>query len=211
MVGFALSQDGSKVYLGGAEHRPLSSRRAPTSSSQQVSSIHVQCLATHGADLWACSDEPSGFIAGVSQDDGTTLHPEAPPDDDRRPRILPAEHDVGPDLHDDRLRRRGPLQPVRLALHQLRRLLRRGGARPAAHPRLRRGRSVRPVRERQQQRWRERRQQQRRERGGGDGGTPPCRGQVGRCGCSVVGGGGAAGALFGLGLAAIAARRRRSR
>jgi hypothetical protein len=35
--------------------------------------IHVQCLATHGADLWACSDEPSGFIAGVSQDDGATF------------------------------------------------------------------------------------------------------------------------------------------
>ncbi|HEX3346052.1 MAG TPA: MYXO-CTERM sorting domain-containing protein, partial [Polyangiaceae bacterium] len=83
MLGFALSQDGSKVFLGGANTGLFSA----SASNLQFASvlqhepdggtrmIHVQCLATHGADLWACSDEPSGFIAGVSQDDGVTFTP----------------------------------------------------------------------------------------------------------------------------------------
>jgi MYXO-CTERM domain-containing protein len=83
MLGFALSQDGSKVFLGGANTGLFSASAADlkfTSVLQQepdggTRMIHVQCLATHGADLWACSDEPSGFIAGVSQDDGVTFTP----------------------------------------------------------------------------------------------------------------------------------------
>jgi MYXO-CTERM domain-containing protein len=81
MLGFALSQDGSKVYLGGA-NAGLYVAPSSTLQFQQVMStvdgstarsIHVQCLATHGNDLWACSDEVSGFVAGVSQDDGMTF------------------------------------------------------------------------------------------------------------------------------------------
>jgi MYXO-CTERM domain-containing protein len=72
MLGFALSQDGSKVYLGGANTGLFMAARG-TLQFQQTSSIHVQCLATHGSDLWACSDEVSGFVAGVSQDDGATF------------------------------------------------------------------------------------------------------------------------------------------
>jgi MYXO-CTERM domain-containing protein len=83
MLGFALSQDGSKVFLGGANTGLFSAsasdlqftavlQREPDGGTR---SIHVQCLATRGSDLWACSDEPSGFIAGVSQDDGVTFTP----------------------------------------------------------------------------------------------------------------------------------------
>jgi MYXO-CTERM domain-containing protein len=83
MLGFALSQDGSKVFLGGANTGLFSASASDlkfTSVLQKepdggTRMIHVQCLATHGADLWACSDEPSGFIAGVSQDDGVTFTP----------------------------------------------------------------------------------------------------------------------------------------
>jgi MYXO-CTERM domain-containing protein len=83
MLGFALSQDGSKVFAGGPNVGLYSAAAADLqfqSVMQQLPdggthSIHVQCLATHGTDLWACSDEPSGFIAGYSQDDGVTFTP----------------------------------------------------------------------------------------------------------------------------------------
>lgn len=74
MLGLALSQDGSKIYIGGVA---TGLRVAPTATMAfaQVSALHIQCLATHGADLWACSDEVSGFVAGVSQDDGKSFTP----------------------------------------------------------------------------------------------------------------------------------------
>ncbi len=72
MLGFALSSDGSTVYVGSKEQGLFVAPRSAL-SFRNVSAIHVECLATHGADLWACADEPSGFIAGVSQDDGATF------------------------------------------------------------------------------------------------------------------------------------------
>jgi hypothetical protein len=82
MLGFALSPDGSKVYAGNVKQGLFVAARESL-SFQNVSPIRVQCLATQGSDLWACSDEPSGFIAGVSRDDGATfaakLHLSAPP------------------------------------------------------------------------------------------------------------------------------------
>jgi photosystem II stability/assembly factor-like uncharacterized protein len=82
MEGFALSPDGSKVYVGGpnrglymASTADLMFQPIGKPLADGTRGPHVQCLATHGADLWACSDEPSGFIAGVSQDDGATFAP----------------------------------------------------------------------------------------------------------------------------------------
>ena len=72
MLGFALSPDGSKVYAGSIEDGLFAATR-DSLAFQHVSAVHVQCLAAHGADLWACSDEPSGFVAGVSSDDGATF------------------------------------------------------------------------------------------------------------------------------------------
>jgi hypothetical protein len=72
MLGFALSPDGAKVYAGSAEQGLFVATR-DSLSFQNTSRVHVQCLATHGAELWACSDEASGFIAGVSTDDGATF------------------------------------------------------------------------------------------------------------------------------------------
>jgi hypothetical protein len=74
MLGLALSQDGSKIYIGSVADGLLV---APTSSLSftQTSTIHVQCLVTRGTTLWACSDEVSGFVAGTSQDDGKTFTP----------------------------------------------------------------------------------------------------------------------------------------
>jgi len=74
MLGFALSQDGSQVYVGNKE-QGLFAASSTSLAFQQVSNIHVQCLRTHGKDLWACSDEPSGFIAGLSTNGGASFTP----------------------------------------------------------------------------------------------------------------------------------------
>jgi MYXO-CTERM domain-containing protein len=73
MLGFALSPDGSKVYIGSVEDGLFVGDRATLTFVNTNPRIHVQCLATAGTDLWACSDEPSCFVAGVSHDDGKTF------------------------------------------------------------------------------------------------------------------------------------------
>ncbi|MDP9001606.1 MAG: glycoside hydrolase [Myxococcota bacterium] len=72
ILGFALSPDGSKIYAGTKAAGLFVATRADM-MFRSTSSIHVQCLATRGAELWACSDAVSGFIVGVSTDDGTTF------------------------------------------------------------------------------------------------------------------------------------------
>jgi hypothetical protein len=72
MLGFALSPDGSKVYAGSIEQGLFVATRDGL-SFQNTSTLRVQCLATRGTELWACSNEASGFIAGVSTDDGATF------------------------------------------------------------------------------------------------------------------------------------------
>ncbi|MBX3226370.1 MAG: hypothetical protein KIT84_44535 [Labilithrix sp.] len=72
LEGFALTPDGKKVYVGS----PLDGVWvASTADFQftQKSKVEVKCLALHGEELWACSNEKIGFIAGVSKDDGATF------------------------------------------------------------------------------------------------------------------------------------------
>jgi len=93
MLGFALSPDGSKAYAGSEKGGLFVANRAELLATadggalppegdaggaaspafRQTSGIHVQCLATHGAELWACSDAASGFVAGASLDDGASF------------------------------------------------------------------------------------------------------------------------------------------
>ena len=85
MLGFALSSDGSKIFAGGIADGLMVGDRANLSFASQPTivlgsdagpvTLHVQCLATRGSELWACADEPSGFIAGVSSDEGATFAP----------------------------------------------------------------------------------------------------------------------------------------
>jgi hypothetical protein len=77
MLGFALSADGSTVYAGSTAAGLLVADAA-TLTFRQVSTIHVQCLTVRGPDLWACSDEPSGFIAGQSKTGGAAFVPVLP-------------------------------------------------------------------------------------------------------------------------------------
>jgi photosystem II stability/assembly factor-like uncharacterized protein len=74
MTGFALSSDGSTIYAGSVEDGLFVARRSDM-NFQNVLHVHVRCLATHGAELWACLDEPGGVIAGLSTDDGATFAP----------------------------------------------------------------------------------------------------------------------------------------
>jgi photosystem II stability/assembly factor-like uncharacterized protein len=85
MLGFALSPDGESIYAGGNIDGLFVGRRDTGAFARTPSvvrggdggpiDVHVECLATLGSQLWACADEPSGFVAGVSTDDGATFEP----------------------------------------------------------------------------------------------------------------------------------------
>ena len=84
LLGFALSEDGSKIYVGGPQDGLQVASTADLSFSPVLSHvvgtcgetmIHVQCLTSRGSTLYACSDEVSGFILGQSGDDGATFTP----------------------------------------------------------------------------------------------------------------------------------------
>jgi hypothetical protein len=72
--GFALNADGTKAYVGG----PKDGVKVASTSDfawQTRANIQVQCLAVTADGLWACSNEQTGFIAGLSKDDGATFQP----------------------------------------------------------------------------------------------------------------------------------------
>jgi hypothetical protein len=85
MLGFALSPDGEKIYAGGNIDGLFVGQREAGTFVRMPSvvqggdggprNVDIECLATRGSELWACADEASGFIAGVSNDDGATFEP----------------------------------------------------------------------------------------------------------------------------------------
>ncbi len=77
LLGLALSSDGSKIYIGTKEDG-LWMAQTSNLSFQKQSSVIVQCLATRGSELWACSAAVSGFIVGVSTNDGKTFTSKLP-------------------------------------------------------------------------------------------------------------------------------------
>jgi photosystem II stability/assembly factor-like uncharacterized protein len=74
MLGFAISDDGQKVYAGGPKDGLHEASAAPLSFTQKTA-IAIQCLAASGDTVYACSNEVSGFILGASKDDGATFSP----------------------------------------------------------------------------------------------------------------------------------------
>ncbi len=75
MLGFALSPDGSRVYLGSLEDGLVAANAIDLVFSQ-TSTLQIQCLATSGATLFACSNEASsGFILGSTTDEGASFTP----------------------------------------------------------------------------------------------------------------------------------------
>lgn len=81
MYGFAISPDGSKIYAGGTGGDGLFVGARGGTNLVHQSDIDVDCLAarlapmTETTELWACSDQTSGFVVGVSTDDGVTFTP----------------------------------------------------------------------------------------------------------------------------------------
>lgn len=77
MLGFALTPDGAGLYLGGPKDRLLFA--TPTAAPEEPwalekrSNVQIQCLATDGTTVWACSNEVSGFVVGASTDGGRTF------------------------------------------------------------------------------------------------------------------------------------------
>jgi hypothetical protein len=86
---FALSPDGSKIYVGTKERGLWIATRAQVIFHQVNAGVSVQCLASRqtpgGPELWACANEytnPPGnsdnFIVGRSVDDGVTFEAKMP-------------------------------------------------------------------------------------------------------------------------------------
>jgi photosystem II stability/assembly factor-like uncharacterized protein len=74
MLGFALSADGAEIFLGGLEDGLWVSPRGPASFLQR-STLPIQCLASRGDTLYACSNDVGGFALGASRDGGRNFEP----------------------------------------------------------------------------------------------------------------------------------------
>ncbi len=72
LLGFALSPDGSRVYVGGPKDGILAASTTDFTFAER-STIEVQCLAASRDGLWVCSNERFGLIAGLSKDEGASF------------------------------------------------------------------------------------------------------------------------------------------
>jgi hypothetical protein len=77
LLGLAVSPDGSKIWAGTKEEGLWMAATSDLKFTKK-SSVLVQCLAARGNELWACSAEVSGFVAGVSTNDGATFTAKLP-------------------------------------------------------------------------------------------------------------------------------------
>jgi MYXO-CTERM domain-containing protein len=87
MLGFALSPDGKRAYVGLGDSRDLSGQRqvdpaalgiyegaAPEFAFTRVFTGQIGCLAYHGTTLFACgAHDSTGFELAASTDDGRTF------------------------------------------------------------------------------------------------------------------------------------------
>ena len=72
LAGFALSRDGKKVWVGG----PVDGLQVASTTDfafSVKSKVEVQCLKLSDDGLWTCSTEKSGFVVGLSRDEGATF------------------------------------------------------------------------------------------------------------------------------------------
>jgi hypothetical protein len=74
LLGFALSEAGDKVYLGGMTDGLLVAS-VPEYRFEKRWAMPAQCLTVVGRTLWACSAPQSGFELGTSEDDGASFTP----------------------------------------------------------------------------------------------------------------------------------------
>ena len=72
LAGFALSPDGKRIYVGG----PVDGLHIASTADyafQKKSNREVGCLKLNQDGLWMCSTERSGFVVGLSTDDGSSF------------------------------------------------------------------------------------------------------------------------------------------
>ena len=74
LLGFALSNDGQKVYIGGPNDG-LQAASTTDFAFTKKSTVEVQCLKLADDGLWTCSSEKSGFVLGLTKDEGATFEP----------------------------------------------------------------------------------------------------------------------------------------
>jgi hypothetical protein len=75
LLGFALSADGEKIYVGGPADGVLVAPRASLLFAQR-STAQVECLSVVGGTLFACMSDPNAYfvqLLGASTDDGATF------------------------------------------------------------------------------------------------------------------------------------------
>jgi photosystem II stability/assembly factor-like uncharacterized protein len=70
ILGFALSGDGTRVFVGAREGVASSLTNAPAFELTKGASAEIQCLGVSNSVLWACSTERSGFFVGTSKGGG---------------------------------------------------------------------------------------------------------------------------------------------
>jgi MYXO-CTERM domain-containing protein len=72
LAGFALSDDGTRIFVGG----PKDGIHVASTTDYQwtkKSKVEIGCLKLNKDGLWACSTEKSGFVVGLSPDEGATF------------------------------------------------------------------------------------------------------------------------------------------
>lgn len=74
LPGFALSDDGKTIYVGGGKDG-LNVASTTDFAFTQRSKLEISCLKFNKDALWACSTEKSGFVVGASSDNGLTFTP----------------------------------------------------------------------------------------------------------------------------------------
>jgi hypothetical protein len=94
MLGFALTPDASRIYVGGPEDGVWTSSWTSTAGFSFVrsSALAAECLAApYVGTLWACAPASSGFIAGFSSDDGAHFSARLKLNGVRHPLTCPAD------------------------------------------------------------------------------------------------------------------------
>ncbi|HVM69476.1 MAG TPA: hypothetical protein VM204_06530, partial [Gaiellaceae bacterium] len=92
LLGFALSEDGARVFVGSREGVSVSP--TDTFAFTRGSAAENQCLGMSGRTLWACSTERSGFFVGTSRSGGKSFDARLHLEEIRGPLECPPESSV---------------------------------------------------------------------------------------------------------------------
>jgi photosystem II stability/assembly factor-like uncharacterized protein len=92
LLGFALSEDGAKVFWGSREG--IGESDTQSFAQTRGAKIEAGCLGLRGETLWACASERTGFFVGASRTSGRSFEPKLRLDQLLGPLECPAESSV---------------------------------------------------------------------------------------------------------------------